>query len=250
MALPEETIRKVFGANAAGDEEAAAIAQLHSIAAGLLNTGYYARFFKEETTGKKWNISLDWANWKLETWSQPCVHPERFKIKWYEMHLIMIWNAYFIDQYVVSYQILGYFNKISVRPLKERKLGSGSFGSVYLCTHMMDEIELGVFAVKKLALGDDARRLRQVVREVKALELLGPGFRVHVNVLFFCCFSMFFLCFFWGVGVGVWMNDRLTRCTEMILEYLWCTEMILFGLGFLDERWTGFEELDGWRLLL
>lgn len=54
MALPEETIRKVFGANAAGDEEAAAIAQLHSIAAGLLNTGYYARFFKEETTGKKW----------------------------------------------------------------------------------------------------------------------------------------------------------------------------------------------------
>jgi len=102
-----ETIRKVFGANAAGDEEAAAIAQLHSIAAGLLNTGYYARFFKEE-----------------------------------------------------------------------RKLGSGSFGSVYLCTHMMDEIELGVFAVKKLALGDDARRLRQVVREVKALEKLR-----HINVI-------------------------------------------------------------------
>lgn len=132
--------------------------------------------------------------------------------------ILSYYHRYFIDQYVVSYQILGYFNKISVRPLKERKLGSGSFGSVYLCTHMMDEIELGVFAVKKLALGDDARRLRQVVREVKALELLGPGFRVHV--LFFCCFSMFFLCFFWGVGVGVWMNDRLTRCTEMILEYL------------------------------
>ena len=37
----------------------------------------------------------------------------------------------------------------------------------------MDEIELGIFAVKKLALGDDARRLRQVVREVKGLESLG-----------------------------------------------------------------------------
>ena len=101
-----ETIRKVFAANA-GEEETAAIAQLHSIAAGLLNTGYYARFFREE-----------------------------------------------------------------------EKLGSGSFGAVYLCTHMMDEIELGVFAVKKLALGDDAGRLRQVVREVKALEKLR-----HMNVI-------------------------------------------------------------------
>ena len=101
-----ETIRKVFAANA-GEEETAAIAQLHSIAAGLLNTGYYARFFREE-----------------------------------------------------------------------RKLGSGSFGAVYLCTHLMDEIELGVFAVKKLALGDDAKRLRQVVREVKALEKLR-----HMNVI-------------------------------------------------------------------
>mmetsp|Transcript_129223 Transcript_129223/g.306648 ORF Transcript_129223/g.306648 Transcript_129223/m.306648 type:complete len:532 (+) Transcript_129223:28-1623(+) len=102
-----ETIRKVFAANATGEEETAAIAQLHSIAAGLLNTGYYSRFFREE-----------------------------------------------------------------------RKLGSGSFGAVYLCTHMMDEIELGVFAVKKLALGDDANRLRQVVREVKALEKLR-----HINVI-------------------------------------------------------------------
>ena len=102
-----ETIRKVFSTSAAGEEETAAMAQLHSIAVGLLNTGYYARFFREE-----------------------------------------------------------------------RMLGSGSFGAVYLCTHMMDEIELGTFAVKKLALGDDANRLRQVVREVKALEKLR-----HMNVI-------------------------------------------------------------------
>lgn len=42
----------------------------------------------------------------------------------------------------------------------------------------MDEIELGVFAVKKLALGDDTKRLRQVVREVKALERLR-----HMNII-------------------------------------------------------------------
>ena len=113
--------------------------------------------------------------------------------------ILSYYHRYFIDQYVVSYQILGYFNKISVRPWKERKLGSGSFGSVYLCTHMMDEIELGVFAVKKLALGDDARRLRQVVREVKALELLGPGFRVHLYN------SLHHLYIFFGWGWCGWM---------------------------------------------
>eukprot|EP00435_Cladocopium_sp_Y103_P042569 s797_g11.t2 len=68
--------------------------------------------------------------------------------------------------------------RVTQEQAQERKLGSGSFGSVYLCTHMMDEIELGIFAVKKLALGDDARRLRQVVREVKALEKLR-----HMNVI-------------------------------------------------------------------
>ena len=78
---------------------------------------------------------------------------------------------------------MNYIYIYTYKLLEERKLGSGSFGSVYLCTHMMDEIELGIFAVKKLALGDDARRLRQVVREVKALEPLGgPGERWPVEM--------------------------------------------------------------------
>lgn len=96
-----------FGSGGSNNEEAAAASGLHSIPPGLLNSGYYARFFTEE-----------------------------------------------------------------------RKLGSGSFGAVYLCRHMMEDIELGVFAVKKLALGDDAKRLRQVVREVKALERLR-----HLNIV-------------------------------------------------------------------
>lgn len=37
---------------------------------------------------------------------------------------------------------------------------------------------------------------------------------------FFVVFLCFSYDFFGGWGVGVWMNDRLTRCTEMILEYL------------------------------
>ncbi|CAK0898164.1 unnamed protein product [Prorocentrum cordatum] len=89
------------------NEEAAAACSLHSIPAGVLNCGYYARFFAEE-----------------------------------------------------------------------RKLGAGSFGAVYLCRHVMDGIDLGIFAVKKLALGDDTKRLRQVVREVKALERLR-----HMNIV-------------------------------------------------------------------
>ena len=67
VTCPEETIRKVFAANAAGDEEAAAIAQLHSIAAGLLNTGYYARFFKEDL----WVITCETCEWN-NTWVTTC----------------------------------------------------------------------------------------------------------------------------------------------------------------------------------
>jgi len=102
-AAPAGAAAGAFSSN----EEAAAAAGLHNIPAGLLNCGYYSRFFVEE-----------------------------------------------------------------------RKLGAGSFGAVYLCRHVMDEIELGVFAVKKLALGDDTKRLRQVVREVKALERLR-----HMNII-------------------------------------------------------------------
>lgn len=95
------------GGDFKSNEEAVAAAGLHSIPSGILNCGYYKRFFVEE-----------------------------------------------------------------------KKLGAGSFGAVYLCRHQMDEIDLGVFALKKLALGDDTKRLRQVVREVKALERLR-----HVNII-------------------------------------------------------------------
>merc|ERR1712176_341140 len=50
-------------------------------------------------------------------------------------------------------------------------LGSGSFGHVYRCRHTIDEEILGDFAVKKVAVGDDRKWLRKIIREVKTFEL-------------------------------------------------------------------------------
>eukprot|EP00929_Paragymnodinium_shiwhaense_P078411 TRINITY_DN40629_c0_g1_i1.p1 TRINITY_DN40629_c0_g1~~TRINITY_DN40629_c0_g1_i1.p1 ORF type:complete len:1055 (+),score=230.04 TRINITY_DN40629_c0_g1_i1:91-3255(+) len=84
-------------------------------------------------------------------------------------------NVYDLHNIPVGLLNCGYYKRFFI---EERKLGSGSFGAVYLCRHVMDEIDLGVFAVKKLALGDDVSRLRQVMREVKALERLR-----HMNII-------------------------------------------------------------------
>lgn len=89
------------------EAEAAAAAALRSVPPGLLNTGYYARFF-------------------IET----------------------------------------------------QALGSGSFGAVYLCRHVLDDLTLGDYAVKKVAVGDNKAWLRDMVREVKTFERLH-----HPNVV-------------------------------------------------------------------
>lgn len=83
------------------EEEASAAASLRHLPPGLLNTGYYARFF-------------------IET----------------------------------------------------RELGSGSFGSVFLCRHVLDDLALGDYAVKKVPVGDDKTWLRDMIREVKTFERL------------------------------------------------------------------------------
>lgn len=89
------------------EAEAAAVAALRHLPPGLLNTGYYARFFTET-----------------------------------------------------------------------RSLGSGSFGSVFLCRHVLDDLALGDYAVKKVPVGDDKTWLRNMIREVKMFERLH-----HPNVV-------------------------------------------------------------------
>ncbi|KAH7650450.1 hypothetical protein FG379_003522 [Cryptosporidium bovis] len=63
----------------------------------------------------------------------------------------------------------GYYKKFFV---EIKKLGSGSFGQVYLCTHVLDGITLAQYAVKKVPVGDNKKWLSSVLREVKIRELL------------------------------------------------------------------------------
>lgn len=63
----------------------------------------------------------------------------------------------------------GYYKKFFV---EMKKLGSGSFGQVYLCAHVLDGITLARYAVKKVPVGDDRKWLSTVLREVKIRELL------------------------------------------------------------------------------
>lgn len=51
----------------------------------------------------------------------------------------------------------GYYTRFFV---ETRELGSGSFGSVYLCRHVLDDLTLGDYAVKKVPVGDNKAWLR------------------------------------------------------------------------------------------
>jgi len=99
--LAPDTAAPVVASEGGAEAEAAAAAALRHLPAGLLNTGYYARFFTES-----------------------------------------------------------------------QQLGSGSFGAVYLCNHVLDDLKLGSYAVKKVPVGDNKVWLRDMVREVKTFERL------------------------------------------------------------------------------
>lgn len=98
---PEVPVGEVIASEGGAEAEATATAALRHLPPGLLNTGYYARFFVET-----------------------------------------------------------------------KELGSGSFGAVYLCRHVLDDLELGDYAVKKVPVGDNKVWLRNMVREVKTFERL------------------------------------------------------------------------------
>mmetsp|Transcript_5416 Transcript_5416/g.23033 ORF Transcript_5416/g.23033 Transcript_5416/m.23033 type:complete len:596 (-) Transcript_5416:787-2574(-) len=69
----------------------------------------------------------------------------------------------------------GYYERFF---LEEKRLGSGSRGSVFLCQHVMDNVQLGRYAVKKISVGDNHKWLVNVLREVKVLEGLH-----HPNII-------------------------------------------------------------------
>ncbi|CEL96735.1 unnamed protein product [Vitrella brassicaformis CCMP3155] len=65
--------------------------------------------------------------------------------------------------------VTGYYDRFFI---EIRKLGSGSYGQVYLCRHVLDDLSLGDYAVKKVPVGDDRQWLRNMIREVKIREKL------------------------------------------------------------------------------
>ncbi|KAF8818156.1 Wee kinase [Cardiosporidium cionae] len=68
--------------------------------------------------------------------------------------------------------ITGYYKQFFV---ESKKLGSGSQGQVYLCTHVLDNLSLGEYAVKKMAVGDNKIWFRKMLREVKIRENIRHG---------------------------------------------------------------------------
>ncbi|EGC40163.1 hypothetical protein DICPUDRAFT_147000 [Dictyostelium purpureum] len=71
---------------------------------------------------------------------------------------------------------IGYYKKFFKEDVK---IGSGGFGSVYLCRHLINGVDLGEFAVKKVPVGDNIPWLFRVLKEVKALETLTK----HRNII-------------------------------------------------------------------
>lgn len=63
--------------------------------------------------------------------------------------------------------------------IEAKKLGSGTFGGVYLCMHVMEGVPLGSFALKKIPVGDDISYLQNVLKEVRILEEV----KRHPNVV-------------------------------------------------------------------
>ncbi|RUS19577.1 kinase-like domain-containing protein [Endogone sp. FLAS-F59071] len=63
----------------------------------------------------------------------------------------------------------GYYDRFFV---EEKKLGRGFRGSVFLCQHVLDQVYLGEYAIKKVAVGDNHAWLVRMLREVYLLEKL------------------------------------------------------------------------------
>ena len=63
--------------------------------------------------------------------------------------------------------VTGYYDRFFVRV---RKLGSGTYGAVWLTCHLLEGVQLGHYACKIIPVGDSKAWLQRVVAEVRALE--------------------------------------------------------------------------------
>ncbi|KAA8916138.1 hypothetical protein TRICI_001722 [Trichomonascus ciferrii] len=72
----------------------------------------------------------------------------------------------------------GYFDRFFV---SKQDLGRGSRGAVYLVEHLLDGVSLGLFALKKVPVGDDHIWLEKVLSEVHLLKLLSHPNLVSYN---------------------------------------------------------------------
>jgi hypothetical protein len=59
-----------------------------------------------------------------------------------------------------------------------RRLGRGYRGAVFLCQHVLDNVSLGEYAVKKIPVGDSKQWLMRMLREVHILERIH-----HFNIV-------------------------------------------------------------------
>jgi len=187
-------VGNVIASEGGAEAEASAAAALRHLPAGLLNTGYYSRFF-------------------IET----------------------------------------------------RELGSGSFGSVFLCRHVLDDLALGDYAVKKVAVGDDKAWLRDMIREVKTFERLH-----HPNIVeykhswlelsrssLFCPFVPFLFILMQYCNGGsldelIWHDGKPTRPkAALTLVQIWRFLFdILLGLQHLHRQGILHRDLKPTNILL
>ncbi|KAJ1607491.1 hypothetical protein OJ253_2324 [Cryptosporidium canis] len=113
----------------------------------------------------------------------------------------------------------GYYEKFFV---EIRKLGSGSFGQVYLCAHVLDGITLAKYAIKKVPVGDDKKWLSAVLREVKIRELLHHPNIVQYRHSWLEMYSSNELC-----PRVPWLFQLMEYCNSGSLDILLNSHMIL-----------------------
>lgn len=187
-------LEAVVASEGGADAEAAAVAKLQNLPAGLLNTGYYNRFFSEA-----------------------------------------------------------------------KKLGSGSWGSVFLCRHVLDDLILGDYAVKKVPVGDNKAWLRDMVREVKTFERLH-----HPNIVEykhswlelsrtspFCPLVPFLFILMQYCNGGsleelIWQEGQMSRPkVQLPTNHIWCLLMdVLRGLQHLHHQGILHRDMKPTNILL